>query len=175
INEDKKSNFGLEVINRLIKPNDNYVKKINDKHITGNKVSGASQFNNNVNIYSEQDTNNMFKELELILPIETINEKLGLKIKTNKESYRFFAKDSIKLSKSMDLKELDVFIYSLTKLLQIKPSYKLLLADEINSNDPIINLLNERLANKFIQFLYNRNSVNELKLYPIQIPCDEQL
>src|SRR5699024_4761788 len=38
-----------------------------------------------------------------------------------------------------------------------------------------INLLNERLANKFIQFLYNRNSVNELKLYPIQIPCDEQL
>ncbi|MFC4025167.1 DUF6119 family protein [Oceanobacillus longus] len=165
IENDKNFDFGMELLSRLIKRNDSVIKKINDRHLVGNVVGGNYLYHQKVSVDTEKGFNKYFSEIYTALPSKTIEAKLGIKIKTKKEDFRFLAKDSIKLSKSLTLRELDIFLNNISQLLKeegyaINPIY------QINKKDPLNKELDKRLMKMLIAYLEDPHRDNGVKIVP---------
>jgi len=173
IDSSKKYNFGLELLSRIVNEDDNYIKSVADRHFTGKKLGGGTQYIGNVTINSERDFNNMFKEIQLALPKSVIEEKLGINIKVNKQDYRLFAKDSIKFSKAITLNELDRLLFSVSKLMDIIPPYSILPFYQINKKASIITELNNVMIEDFINYLNGVQQPNDFMILPFYQTCDK--
>lgn len=169
----KKYNFGLELLSRLIGENDNYIKRINDRFFTGNKIGSDFQYIGNVTLNSERDFNNFFREIYLALPRDIIQDKLGIEITTKKKDYRFLAKDSIKIGKAITLQELDMLLISIVNLLKSEQTYSINPFSEVNKNDPIIDNLDELFVTSFISYLGSSNRPNDFNIIPFYQTLDQ--
>src|SRR5699024_4047108 len=95
-----------------------------------------------------------FDEIYLALDADTIKNKLGISIKTGKKDYRFLATDSIKLGKSITINELDVMLGEILSLLE-EPGFSINSFQTVNTNDPIIEVLNIKMVEKLINYFNN--------------------
>jgi len=171
IDSEKQFNFGLELVSRIIGENDNVIKNVGDKTFSGNRLSGNNQYMRKVSIISQQYYNNMFKKMELALPKHLIQHYLGIKIPINKSSYNFFAKDAIKLSKSITLEELDKLLLSITSLMNKQPSYSILPFYQLDNKNPLVKQLDALVENKFWNQLQKTvSSAEKIRLF---IPSSE--
>lgn len=169
----KKYNFGLDLLSRIMDKDDTFIKRVRDRYFSGNKIGGGTQFLGNVTISSENNLNNMFRELDLELPSDVIEEKLGVDIPTKKKTYQFLATDSIKLSKSISLRELDSFLFSVTKLMNQTAPYSLIPFYQIHSRDPIVSVLDNLCINKFKSYIKQSSEDPSIQIIPYYHIYDE--
>lgn len=169
----KKPFFGIDLLSRLMEENDNYIKKVSHLFFSGNIVGGDTHFSGNVSSNDEKDFNNIFKELQLEIPSPIIRNKLDIKIPTIKKDYQLFAKDSIKLSKSLSIRELDRFLYRISRMLDQEPPYALNPYYPVNYKNPIIKELDTLFIKQLIDVISNNETVNDIDIIPHYQTCDK--
>ncbi|WP_262176525.1 DUF6119 family protein [Saccharococcus sp. Marseille-Q5394] len=145
--------FGLDLLSRIIEPNENIIKETKDRFFSGNRISGQNQFSRFVNINSESGFSNFFRELNVFLPKERIEEIFNLKIDGGKKEYKFLAKDSINLGKSMSLSELDDFLKKVKDLNDKTPLFVLNPFYEVNRQDPVLEKLDKALEKELKELI----------------------
>lgn len=89
IEKHKDFSFGINLLSRLISPNDAVIKRINDRYFSGTIIGGNYQYSGVASINSEREFNNFLHEIYLALPSEVIQESLGIKIKDKKKDYMY--------------------------------------------------------------------------------------
>ncbi len=174
LQEYKDYNFGLELLSKILDPNDSIIKETNDRYLSGNKSSGQHQFLGLVTLNSESSISNFFKGVDVFFKKERIEELFGVKIEEGRKDYKFVARDSVRLGKSLSVGDLDIFINSINELLNQKTISNINNFYELNSKDPINNVLNELLVQEFKRCSDNqKNSSENLFLLQIQAECDK--
>ncbi|ACM11449.1 DUF6119 family protein [Bacillus paranthracis] len=174
LQEYKDYNFGLELLSKILDPNDSIIKETNDRYLSGNKASGQHQFLGLVTLNSESSISNFFKGVDVFFKKERIEELFGVKIGDGRKDYKFVARDSVRLGKSLSVSDLDIFINSINKLLKQKTISNINNFYELNSRDPINNVLNELLVQEFKKCSDDQKIQSEnLFLLQIQAECDK--
>lgn len=161
----KNFNFGIELLSRLIKPDEGAIKRISDRRLAGNIVGGDFLYHQNVSLNTEKGFNRFMSEIYTALPKETIEEKLGIKININKKNYRFLAKESINLSKAITIKELDQLVGSISHLLKLN-GYSINPISYVNEKDPKISELNNKLIELFRRHVEEDQSDQNFRIAP---------
>lgn len=154
IEKHKYYNFGIDLLSRLIDPNESVIKSVNDRYLTGNRLGSSIQYHGNVSINYEKGLNTFFDKIKIALRSDVIQDKLGIKIETKKKDYRFLATDSVKLGKSLTLNDLDTLLGSIIELLE-EDSYPINPFYMLKSSDPRIEELDLILVDQFISYLSN--------------------
>ena len=173
ISSAKEFNFGIDLLSRLIEPSETVVKGIKDRNFTGNILGGDYQLKGKGTIYSETDFNNYFDEIRIELKSSVIRTKLGVKINTKKTDYRFLAKDSIKLGKALTINELDTLLGKVLKL-QEEDGYPINPFYQVNKDDSLIGELNNKMVNKFKNYLEDQESVTDFFIVAAYHEYDNQ-
>ncbi|MDF1996405.1 DUF6119 family protein [Peribacillus frigoritolerans] len=146
ISEYKNYSFGLEILSKIMLPKDNIIKSIGDRSFQGNRFSGQQHFNKFVNLISENNMSNYFKQINTFLTKEKIYTEFGVSIKEKKDGFNFLAKDSIKLGKSLNLKELENLIKNLDRLINdVDSEYNINKFHEVDHRDSLFKDLNLQL------------------------------
>lgn len=113
IQEYKDNNFGLELLSKILDPNDPVIKQTTDRYLSGNRIGAKNYFLNYVSLNSESSISNFFKSIVTFFTKKQIEEIFGIPIDYGRNEYKFDVKDSIKLGKELNIKELDIFIKKL--------------------------------------------------------------
>ncbi|UGB30958.1 MULTISPECIES: DUF6119 family protein [Bacillales] len=179
ISEYKDYAFGLEILSKIMLPRDNIIKSIADRSLQGNRFSGQQYFNNFVNLISENNISNYFKEINTFLTKEKICREFGVNIKEKKEGFNFLARDSIKLGKSLNLKELDIFMKNLDRLINhVDSEHNINKFHEVDYRDSLFKELNSELERMIFESLnrnkeeINNSNIKILNSNNLYIDCD---
>ncbi|MEC2073995.1 DUF6119 family protein [Alkalihalophilus marmarensis] len=179
ISEYKDYSFGLEILSKIMLPRDNIIKSIADRSLQGNRFSGQQYFNKFVNLISENNISNYFKQINTFLTKDKIHTEFGVKIKEKKEGFNFLARDSIKLGKSLNLRELDNFIKNLDRLInQVDSEYNINKFHEVDHRDSLFKDLNTELERLILKLLDQKkedvkaSNVRILNSNNLYIDCD---
>lgn len=143
IQEYKDNNFGLELLSKILDPNDPVIKQTTDRYLSGNRIGAKNYFLNYVSLNSESSISNFFKSIVTFFTKKQIEEIFGIPIDYGRNEYKFDVKDSIKLGKELNIKELDIFIKKISHLLDGKTKTKINFFHEVNSSDPLFDELNK--------------------------------
>lgn len=173
IGQDKQYQFGIDLLSRLVEPNETVIKSVSDRYFSGNILGGNYQLKGKGTINNETGFNNFFNEIYIALSSKTIKEKLDIDIKTKKADYRFLAKDSIKLGKAITLNELDKLLGSILDLLA-GPGYPINPFYQLNSDDPLNKKLDDYLAEVFIDYVAGGRTSPDLTIVPLDSAFDTQ-
>lgn len=173
IGQDKQYQFGIDLLSRLVEPNETVIKSVSDRYFSGNILGGNYQLKGKGTINNETEFNNFFNEIYIALSSKTIKEKLDIDIKTKKADYRFLAKDSIKLGKAITLNELDKLLGSILDLLA-GPGYPINPFYQLNSDDPLNKKLDDYLAEVFIDYVAGGRTSPDLTIVPLDSAFDTQ-
>src|SRR5699024_9121762 len=95
IDKYKTYNFGVELLTKLIEPNDPLIKRVSNRRMTGNRLGEHSMYIEGIPIITEKNFNTFINEIYLSLESDIIQERLGVPIQTRKKDFSFLAKDSI--------------------------------------------------------------------------------
>jgi uncharacterized protein (TIGR04141 family) len=172
IETDKNFQFGIELLSRLISNNESVIKSISNRYIAGNIVGGNYQFHENVSAELESGFNRYFSKIYTALPAKTIKKKLNIDIKTKKEDYRFLAKDSIRLSKSLTINELDNLVGAIHQLME-EEGFPINPVSFVHKKDPVQDKLNEQLMKKLMKHIETLDADNEIRIVPFFHELDE--
>ncbi|MGM0844999.1 MAG: DUF6119 family protein [Bacillota bacterium] len=174
LSEYKDYNFGIELLSKILKPDESIIKETNDRYLSGNRASGQQQFLGPVTLNSESSISNFFKGIDVFLKREKIEELFGIKIEEGKKDYKFVARDSIRLGKSLSISEIDIFIKHICELLNKDTISNINNFYELNNRDPKIKELNDLLIREFIENANDlENESENLSLLEPQVECDE--
>lgn len=173
IGQDKYYNFGIDLLSRLVEPNDTVIKRVSDRYFSGNILGGNYQLKGKGTINNETDFNNFFDEIYIVLSSKVIKNKLGIKIPTKKADYRFLAKDSIKLGKAITLNELDILLGAILDLLE-EPGYPINPFYQLNGNDSLIKELDSYMIDAFTDHLANTGENEGFTIVPFYSTFDIQ-
>src|SRR5699024_2205001 len=97
ISKEKKFNFGIDLLSRLINRTDAVVKRAKERCLIGSLLCGDYELKGRGKLYSDTVFNNYFDEIQIELKSSILIMKLGIHIPSKKKDYRFLAKDSVKL------------------------------------------------------------------------------
>lgn len=157
--------FGLDVLSRLMDTSDDIIKATSNRSLSGNVFSGHQQFINHVNLVSEREVTHFFKEINTSLTREKIKDQFEIDIKEKRKEFNFLAKDAIKLGKSITLKELDLLIKNLERLIEKEEALtQINRFHEVNSRDPVHKELNDRLNDIFISCIEGQMNIEDVPL-----------
>ena len=149
ISEFIEKNFGLNLVPKLINKDDKVIKKVVEDKLMGNRIYTARRNKSDTNLTFETDFANVYRELEF-----NINEDLLLKLgiintqdkKINKTA---ISKDSFKITKQLNIAELNILIERIDEIRKDKMKFALnyftLATDK--------NYKNEDLKKLFIKYI----------------------
>lgn len=170
----KDYNFGLELLSRILEPNESVIKETSDRYLSGNRASGQNQFLGLVTLNSESGISNFFQKIDVFFTKEKIEEVFGIDIDEGRKEYKFVARDSIRLGKSLTITEIDSFIYRVGNLLNQESTSIINNFYEVNTKDPVFKELNDYLKQ---EFLWEAEHLDEyrgnLSFLQFQTECDE--
>ncbi|CDQ27111.1 DUF6119 family protein [Halobacillus karajensis] len=176
INEHKNYFFGLDILSKIMEPNDNIIKSTGDRALHGNRFSGIQQFNNFVNLRSEDSISSYFRQINTHLDKKIIFKEFGIDINNGRDGVNFLARDSIKLGKSLTLNELDLFVLNIDRLVNKEDTKSLINKfTEINNQDIIYSELNERLESDLMNLIKNKkidSNISLLRSTQFDLECD---
>ena len=116
ISEFIEKNFGLNLVPRLIKTEDNVIQKVVEDRLMGNRIYTSRRNKSNTNLNFETDFSNVYRELEFSAD-EDILLKLGvIDTNENKVNKKVISKDSFKVSVSLNISELNNLIERLYEI-----------------------------------------------------------
>lgn len=116
ISEFIEKNFGLNIVPRLIKTEDNVIKKVVEDRLMGNRIYTSRRNRSNTNLDFETDFSNVYRELEFSAD-EDILLKLGvIDSNKNKVNKNVISKDSFKVSTSLNIGGLNTLIERLDEI-----------------------------------------------------------
>ena len=116
ISEFIEKNFGLNLVPRLIKTEDNVIQKVVEDRLMGNRIYTTRRNRSNTNLNFETDFSNVYRELEFSAD-EDILLKLGvIDTNENKVNKKVISKDSFKVSVSLNISELNTLIERLYEI-----------------------------------------------------------
>src|SRR5690625_4315055 len=75
ISQDKQYYFGIDILSRLVKPNDTVIKSVSDRYLSGNILGGNYQLRGKGTINSETAFNNFFDKIKIALTSQIIKQK----------------------------------------------------------------------------------------------------
>lgn len=109
------SNFGLEILTKLIDEKSSVIKSRRSRGITGNTLAASQIYKKDQLILAEEAYGQLFKEISADLDCEVIENKLGLDI-GERDMASCVAKTSFKLNKSISFGHLVSFVRHLIVL-----------------------------------------------------------
>lgn len=171
--------FGLDILSKIMNPNENIIKGTGDRTLHGNRFSGIQQFNNFVTLRSEDNISSYFRQINTHMSKKTISKEFGIELSKGREGVNFLARDSIKLGKSLTLQELDIFIKNIKRLVDKKDSKSVINKfTEINNRDTLFTELNRHFENEIKDFANGKDiesSMNLLNSSQMDLECDSYL
>lgn len=170
----KDYNFGLELLSKILEPNESVIKETSDRFLSGNRASGQNQFLGLVTLNSESGISNFFQKIDVFFTKEKVEELFGIEIDEGRKEYKFVARDSIRLGKSLTISEMDTFINQVCNLLSSERASIINNFYEVNTKDPVYKDLNGYLEE---EFLWEADHLDKhkgnLSLLHFQAECDE--
>lgn len=157
--------FGIQLLERLVEPNNPAVSRKTDRYITGNRIGSIHQYHQFVSLDSEAKLDNYIKSIAANLNKKIIEDTLGISIDSGKKSYMFEVKDSIKLGKSLRLDQLDSLLYKISILLDTKPLHTINFFRKLSDRDPVIKNLDISIAESLCDFIQKGLDIN-LQIIP---------
>ncbi|WP_341201112.1 DUF6119 family protein [Planomicrobium okeanokoites] len=163
------STFGLDLLSKLIDQRESNVKSVADKTFFGNRYGGNQFFSKEIQLMNEKNISSYFKEINSKVTKKTIEDKLGVKIKSKKKNYSIFAKDSFKLSKALDIYRLDELIGRIDKLLIDEDATKINDFYKINDRSKIYKDLQNAFLEKLLKFFCTKDTSSISFNLPLEI------
>jgi uncharacterized protein (TIGR04141 family) len=155
-------NFGMKLLSGLVNRNENAIKNITERGISGMIMGSTRYYRLNYSFSNEDDFGKLFKEVCAIVPAGIIKDKLGFSDDEVKKDLTCIAKTSFKINKSIDIEKLYELIFNISKLLDSCEGL-------FNNLIPIMNKgnnrkLNNELNNELIKIIYENYKNNNYKI-----------
>lgn len=127
INKFVVKNFGLYLLPKMIKPNNQVVKNVIQNNLVGNQTSTNKVNRNNTSVSNEQDMSSIFRQLT-VEASRTIAESLGIVFdseESDSKKTNIINKDSLVIKRSFTLQELIVILENVSAIEEKEDSFAL--------------------------------------------------
>ncbi len=162
ISEIIDEDFGVDILSRLIKPEDKILKSVKEKSVIGGILGTTKHFRKNLNFFENDGFGKIYQELKTSINKEILKSKFGFTDDDLKRETTCLAKASFKINRSITLEHLSIIISGCEYVLENPDNNPDLEPICINSVEKIIKKqkpqLIESLEKKLIEQLWSRYS-----------------
>lgn len=106
IQEIATNDFGIDILARIVKPEDKALKSSKEKNLTGGVLATVKFFRNDYNLYENENFGNIYNELNAAISKKQLEEIFGFKAEDLKNDILCIAKNSFSLKKTISFPEL---------------------------------------------------------------------
>jgi uncharacterized protein (TIGR04141 family) len=150
IQEIATSDFGINILARIVKPEDKALKSSKEKNLTGGVQATIKFFRNDYNLYENENFGNIYNELNAAISKKQLVEIFGFTIKDLRNDSLCIAKNSFSLKKSISFPELLSIISKCEKMLDNqKPLAEINNVEKVGKSSSILlEMLEEEVEKK---------------------------
>lgn len=134
IQEVATNDFGIEILARIVKPEDKALKSSKEKNLTGGIQATVKYFRNDYNLYENENFGHIYKELNAAISKKQLAEFFGFTAKDLKNDSLCIAKDSFSLKKSISFPELLSIISKCEAMLKKKRIAEINNVEKVNKS-----------------------------------------
>ncbi len=159
------SDFGLEILSRILKAEDKNLRSSKERNLTGGIQGSIKFFRNDYNLYENDSFGNIYNELNASISIDQLTKIFGFAKTELKSDSLCIAKNSFSIKKSVSFIDLLKLIGKCEKLISLPPVVEINSVEKVNkSNSMLINDLWEKLLNE----IYH-NYLNPITSFSVEI------
>lgn len=147
------STFGLEILSGIYEPDERSIRSISDKTLHGNRYGGTQFFSKEILLIQEKNINSYFKEIISNVSATKINSLLGIGLPEKTKSINVLAKESLKIHKSIGIKELDHLLEKITLILDDDEKESINDYYKLTKRNKDYEELNKKLGQNLMQWL----------------------
>lgn len=160
IQEIATNDFGINILARIVKPEDKALKSSKEKNLTGGVQATIKYFRNDYNLYENENFGNIYNELNAAISKKQLVEIFGFTIKDLRNDSLCIAKNSFSLKKSISFPELLSIISKCEKMISTqKPLAEINNVEKVNKSSTILlELLEEEVEKKLFENYKNSDA-----------------
>jgi uncharacterized protein (TIGR04141 family) len=149
IQEIATNDFGIEILARIVKPEDKALKASKEKNLTGGVQATVKFFRNDYNLYENENFGNIYNELNAAISKQQLVEFFGFTAKDLRNDILCIAKNSFSLKKSISFPELLAIISKCEAMLKKDRISEINNVEKVNkSNSILLESLEEEIEKK---------------------------
>ena len=165
VQEVTTTDFGLQVLSRLIKAEDKALKSTKERSLTGGVQGAIKFFRNDYNFYDNENFGNVYNELNATIDKKQLVEIFGFSQHDINSNSLCIVKDSFSLKKSINFEELLRIIEKCEILLAKPPIVEINSAERIPKQSKV---LIGKLYNQLYSHIYG-NYIDIAKFFSVEI------
>ncbi len=144
------SEFGIDIISRLISKEDKIIKATKENSVMGGILGSIKYFRTNYNLYENDSFGKIYQELKTSLNKDILVGKFGLNEEDIKKDSVCIAKSSFKLNKALSFEQMLSIIDGCESVIEYKEPIV------INAVSKVIKKKNVELINQLDEELFNQ-------------------
>lgn len=155
IQEIATNDFGLEILSRILKPEDKALRSSKERNLTGGVQGAIKFFRNDYNLYENENFGSIYNELNASISKEQLATVFGFAKDDLKLDSLCIAKNSFSLKKSIAFSELLNLVERCEKLIKLPRIVEINSVEKINKSNTVLlhNLwkeLNQKIYNNYL-------------------------
>lgn len=162
-----EQNFGLEIICRILPPNHNAIKAIQDIAVFGSVLGSEKFFRGDYKLDDGEQFGKVYKSIISGVDKDLIISEFGFSDEELRRNPRILAKSSFQISKRIDFERMLEIIKKLGNILKREPNFILNKITHIKArgvgNKNLITKLKDELINNLFD-IFNNNEVDEINI-----------
>ncbi|WP_439479374.1 DUF6119 family protein [Chryseobacterium aquaticum] len=169
IKEIVSTDFGIEILARIVKIDDKALKSVKERNLTGGIQGEIKFFRNDYNLYDNDSFGKIYNELNALLTKEILVKSFGFNLKDLNNNSLCIAKDSFSIKKSISFYELLKIIKKCEYLLENEIPIEINSVNKVSRSEAI---LKENLFDTLATHAY-KNYTDSNNFYSIEISNKE--
>lgn len=169
IKEVATTDFGIEILARIVKIDDKALKSTKERNLTGGIQGEIKFFRNDYNLYDNDSFGKIYNELNALLTKEILVKSFGFNLKDLNSNSLCIAKDSFSIKKSISFDELLKIIKRCEYLLENENPIEINSVNKVSRSEAI---LKENLFDTLATHAY-QNYIDSNNFYSIEISNKE--
>jgi uncharacterized protein (TIGR04141 family) len=169
IKEVATTDFGIEILARIVKIDDKALKSTKERNLTGGIQGEIKFFRNDYNLYDNDSFGKIYNELNALLTKEILVKSFGFNLKDLNSNSLCIAKDSFSIKKSISFDELLKIIKKCEYLLENEIPIEINSVNKVPRSEAI---LKENLFDTLTTHAY-QNYIDSNNFYSIEISNKE--
>ncbi|WP_438498480.1 DUF6119 family protein [Paenibacillus sp. IHBB 3054] len=153
------SNFGLELLTKLISENSQVVKALSERGIAGSILGSQKYFRFDYRLIDDQEFGKLYKQIKAALNPDVLAQKFGFSVNEVKKDVGCIAKSTFKINKSINFDFLLSLMLKITELFNTPANFNVNKIEIINNkgqkNRQLIAELENSLLEKVVNYINN--------------------
>ncbi|WDF46272.1 TIGR04141 family sporadically distributed protein [Chryseobacterium sp. KACC 21268] len=159
IKEIATTDFGIEILARIVKSDDKALKSVKERNLTGGIQGEIKFFRNDYNLYDNDSFGKIYNELNALLTKDILVKSFGFNLKDLNSNSLCIAKDSFSIKKSISFDELLKIIKRCEYLFDNEDPIEINSVNKVAKSEAVLkeNLFDTLVTNAYQNYIDSNN------------------